>query len=178
MRMKSLAVALAMVGMLFGGFHPAQAGDEVHCVNVHEVVLSPGLSVQGSVGSFTVPVVKTMECHGPIYGRMPTGVGAYGEEPGRYGTADPDSCQDGGEGDGVFFANIPTADGDLEFRAPYTFTFGDLTTNPGFVSGEFKGDGVRGTFKVKPLEGDCVTSPITRVQATAEFWFLPSFFSR
>ena len=178
MRMKSLALAVAIIGMLFGSSRPSQAGDEVHCVNVHEVVLSPGLSVQGSAGSITAPVVETMECHGPINGRMPTGIGSYGEEPGRYGTADPDTCQDGGEGDGVFFASIPTADGDLELRAPYTYTFGDLVSNPGFVSGQFKGDGVRGTFKVRPLEGDCVTSPITRVHVDAEFWFVPSFFAR
>jgi len=178
MRMKSLAVALAVGGMVVPGSRPAQARDEVHCVNAHEVLLSPGLSVQASTGSFTAPVVKTMECQGPINGRTPTGVGSYGEEPGRYGTKDPDSCQDGGEGDGVFFASIPTSDGDLELRAPYTFTFGDLTSNPGFVSGEFRGDGVRGTFKIRPLEGDCLTSPVTRVHVNAEFWFLPSFFTR
>jgi hypothetical protein len=178
MRLKSLVVAVVMLAMVFPFWRPAQAGDEVHCVNVHEVVLSPGLSIQGSAGSITVPIVKTMECQGLMNGRMPTGVGSYGEEPGRYGTQDPDSCQDGGEGDGVFFASIPTADGDLELRAPYTYTFGDLVSNPGFVSGQFKGDGVRGTFKVRPLEGDCVTSPITRVHVDAEFWFVPSFFAR
>ena len=178
MRKTSLAVALAMVGTVVPGGRPAQARDEVHCVNVHEVALSPGLSLRGSSGSFTVEVVKTMDCQGQINGRTPAGVGSYGEEPGRYGTVDPDTCQDGGEGDGVFFASIPTADGDVAIRAPYTFTFGDLTSNPGFVSGEFKGDGVRGTFKVKPVEGDCVTSPITRVHVDAEFWFLPSFFTR
>jgi hypothetical protein len=63
-------------------------------------------------------------------------------------------------------------------RVPYTFSIGDLTANPGFVSGEFSGDGVRGTFKVTPLEGDCVTSPITRVRVNAEFWFARSFFNR
>ena len=178
MRMKALAVALAMVGMVFPIGRPARAGDEVHCVNVHEVVLTPGLSIHGSAGSFTVPVAKTMECDGPINGRTPTGVGSYGEEPGRYGTDDPDTCQDGGEGHGVFFATIPTADGNEEIRAPYTFTMGDLTSNPGFVSGEFKGDGVRGSFKARPLDGDCVTRPVTRVHVNAEFWFLPSFFRR
>jgi hypothetical protein len=178
MRMKSLLIVLTLAGFTAPGGSPAQAGDEVHCVNAHEVTLSPGFSIRGTSGSFNVATVRTMECQGPINGRMPSGVGSYGEEPGRYGTADPDTCQDGGEGEGVFFATIPTTDGDLELRAPYTFTIGDLTTNPGFVSGEFSGDGVRGTFKVTPLEGDCVTSPITRVRVNAEFWFAPSFFNR
>ena len=178
MRRKSLLIVLALAGFMTPTSRPAHAGGEVHCVNVHEVTLSPGLSIQGTSGSINVPTVKTMECHGPINGRMPTGVGSYGEEPGRYGTADPDTCQEGGEGEGVFFATIPTTDGDLQLRAPYTFTFGDLATNPGFVSGEFAGDGVRGTFKVAPVEGDCVSGPITRVRVNAEFWFAESFFSR
>ena len=178
MRRKSLLIVLLLAGFMTPGSRPALAGDEVHCVNVHEVTLSPGLSVQAGSGSIEVATVKTMECEGPIDGRMPTGVGSYGEEPGRYGTDDPDSCQAGGEGDGVFFATIPTTDGDLELRAPYRFTYGDLTTNPGFVSGEFTGDGVRGTFTITPVEGDCVTSPITRVRADVDFWFAPSFFRR
>lgn len=178
MRAKPLLLVLVLVGFMAPGGRPAQAGDEVHCTNVHEVTLSPGFSIQGSSGSFNVPTVRTMECHGPINGRTPTGAGSYGEEPGRYGTEDPDTCQEGGEGDGVFFASIPTTDGDLELTAPYTFTIGDLTTNPGFVSGEFSGDGVRGTFKVTPLEGDCVTKPITRVRVHADFYFVQSFFTR
>lgn len=178
MRRNTLLAVLALVGFMAPGSLPAHAADEVHCTNVHEVTLSPGFSIQGSSGSVNVATVRTMECHGPINGRTPTGVGSYGEEPGRYGTEDPDTCQEGGEGDGVFFSTIPTTDGDLQLRAPYTFTIGDLTTNPGFVSGEFSGEGVRGTFKVTPLEGDCVTSPITRVRVNAEFWFAKSFFNR
>ena len=177
MRKTSLLIVLALMALVAPG-SPARAGDEVHCFNAHEVTLSPGVSIQGTSGSINVEAVRTMECEGPINGSMPTGVGWYGEEPGRYGTEDPDTCQQGGEGDGVFFATIPTTDGDLEIRAPYTFTFGDLTTNPGFVSGEFSGDGVRGTFKLSPAEGDCVTGPITRVRVNAEFWFAPSFFNQ
>ncbi|MGH8994104.1 MAG: hypothetical protein ACRDZ7_21555 [Acidimicrobiia bacterium] len=177
MRYRSVLVVLALIGVLAPS-GPARAGDEVHCVNTHDVAISPGVSLQGSAGSIDVTPVPTMECDGPVDGRMPTGAGWYGEETGRYGTEDPDSCQAGGEGDGVFFATIPTSEGDLELRAPYNYTFGDMTTNPGYVSGEFRGDGVRGVFKLVPVEGDCVSSPITRVRVNAEFWFAPSFFRR
>ena len=61
---------------------------------------------------------------------------------------------------------------------PLAAALATLSVLAGFVSGEFKGAGVRGTFKIRPLEGDCVTSPVTRVHVNAEFWFLPSFFTR
>lgn len=177
MRGRSLLLLLAVVGVLAPG-EPAGAADEVHCVNTHDVTLSPGVSIRDSAGSIDVIPVQTMECDGPMDGRKPTGAGWYGEETGRYGTENPDSCQAGGEGDGVFFATIPTSDGDLELRAPYAYTFGDMTANPGYVSGEFSGEGVRGAFKLVPVEGDCVSGPITRVRVNAEFWFAPSFFRR
>ncbi len=177
MRVKSFLIVPALVMLMAPATH-ARAAEEVHCANIHEVTLAPGFSIHGSSGSFGVATVRTMECEGAINGRTPTGVGSYGEKPGRYGTKDPDSCQGGGEGDGVFFANVPTTDGNVELTAPYGFTIGDLTANPGFVSGEFSGEGVRGTFKVTPIEGDCVTSPITRVRVKADFWFAESFFRK
>ena len=176
MRSKELLVVLVLVGFLSPGGHPAYAGEEVHCVNVHELTISPGISVEGTSGSFS-QTSGAMDCEGPFDGRTPTGVGSY-QDSGRYGTEDADTCQDGGEGEGVFSSSVPTTDGDLQLTGPYAFTFGDLTSNPGFVSGEFRGDGVRGIFKITPIEGDCVTSPITRVRVDAEFWFLPSFFAR
>jgi hypothetical protein len=35
----------------------------------------------------------------------------------------------------------------------------------------------RGVFKVQPLEGDCVTKPVTGAR-TADFFFAESFFAR
>lgn len=175
-RMHSFLIVAVIVGLTAPGSSPARAGDDVHCVSVHDAALSPGLSIEGSSGSAHVSG-GTMDCDGPVNGRTPTGVGTYSEES-RYGTADADTCQDGGEGGGVFEASVPTADGDQPLNAAFTFTYGDLTTNPGFVTGEFTGEGVSGTFKITPLEGDCVTRPITRVRVDAEFFFTASFFSR
>jgi len=174
MRMKSYLIVLALVALLAPG-GAARAADEVHCTNVHELTISPGISVRGTSGTFR-DTAGAMTCRGPINGRTPTGAGSY-HDSGHYGTKDPDTCQDGGEGDGVFSSTVPTTDGDLVLTGPYTWTFGDLTSNPGFVSGAFTGDGVRGTFKVTPTEGDCVTG-ITKIHVDAEFWFAPSFFKR
>lgn len=154
----------------------AFGAEETHCANFHELTLSPGLSIQGSSGTFRA-TTGIMDCQGEINGRTPTGTGSY-HDSGRYGSKDVDTCQDGGEGDGVFSSIIPTTDGDMELTAPYTYTYGDLTSNPGSVSGEFHGDGVRGTFKATPLEGDCVTKPITRVRVYADFYFAKSLVKR
>jgi len=174
MRMKSFLIALALMAPMAPG-GPARAADEVHCTNVHELTISPGISLRGTSGTFH-DITGTMTCPGPINGRTPTGAGSY-HDSGRYGTRDPDTCQDGGEGDGVFSSTIPTTEGDLVLTAPYTWSFGDLTSNPGYVSGAFRGDGAYGTFKVTPIEGDCLTG-ITKVRVDAEFWFAQSFFNR
>jgi hypothetical protein len=176
MRPTSFFVALVLLGSVVPGGRAAYADDEVHCVNVHDLTISPGLSIQGSSGTFR-ETSGTMECRGPINGRTPTGVGSY-QDRGRYGTNDPDTCQEGGEGEAVFSSIVPTADGDQVLTAAYTFTYGDLTSHPGAVSGEFRAEGVRGTFEATPLEGDCVITPLTRVRVKADFFFARSFFTR
>lgn len=174
MRRESLLLVLVLMGLV-GTSSPARAGDETHCVSVHDGAISPGLSLEPSSGSGDL--AGNMECHGPVNGQMPTGVGTYAEEA-RYGTEDPDTCQDGGEGTGVFVTHIPTASGDQVFTVPFAFTYGDLTTNPGAVTGTFAGDGVHGTFKITPTEGDCVTEPVTKIHVNAHFYFARSFFNR
>lgn len=176
MCVKSFLVTLALFGAVVPSGPAAHADEEVHCVSFHDAAISPGLSIQGSSGTFR-ETSGTMECQGPINGRTPTGIGSF-QDRGRYGTEDPDTCQEGGEGDGVFYSIVPTADGNQELTAPYTFTYGDLTSRPGAVSGEFRGEGVRGTFEATPLEGDCVIEPITQVRVKADFFFAKSFFNR
>lgn len=47
-------------------------------------------------------------------------------------------------------------------------TYGELSTKGGVVSGTFTGDRFSGTFEFTPMEGDCFTSPITKVHVTGE----------
>lgn len=177
MRRATSLISTIVLGCLAFGVPPARAADEVHCVSVHDATITPGLSVQPSSGTATIRG-GSMECHGPVNGQTPTGIGGY-EEDFRYGTKDPDTCQQGGEGEGVFRAFVPTTGGEQRLDAPFTLTYGDLSSsNPGSVTAEFQGEGVHGTAVVTPTEGDCVVRPITRVRVKAEFYFAESFFRR
>jgi hypothetical protein len=158
------------------GMPPADAGRELRCTSVHDDDVSPGLSIRPSSGTVKVPV-GTIECHGPVNGHDPTGPGPYYEES-RYGTKDPDTCQDGGEGDGVFSFTIPTTGGDQKLTAAFTFTYGGPSAKGGLVAGQFKGDGFRGTADITPVEGNCVTEPVTKIRVNAEFIFSESFFTK
>lgn len=176
MRRATCLISTIVSGCLAFGVPPVRADEDLHCESIHDVALSPGLSIQPSSGSIKSPN-GTMQCHGTVNGRNPTGLGDYREDA-RYGTKDADTCQEGGEVEGVFSSTVPTEGGGQLLEAAFRATYGDLTANPGAVSGQFEGEGVRGTIKATPLEGDCVVRPVTRVRVHADFYFAPSFFAR
>jgi len=39
------------------------------------------------------------------------------------------------------------------------------------------GHGFRGTLDITPVDGNCVTEPVTKVRINAEFFFSESFFT-
>ena len=82
---------------------------------------------------------------------------------GRYGTADPDTCTSGGEGDGTMTMTVPTSDGPQHVEAPFTFTYGALQN--GLFAVTFRGGQWSGTAEVRPTRGDCVSSSVTRMVA-------------
>jgi hypothetical protein len=169
------SLTLALLASLTSTAPVARAGRELHCTSVHDDDLAPGLSIRPSSGTLKPIAGSTIECHGPVNGHDPTGPGPYYEEA-RYGTKDPDTCQEGGEGDGVFTFTVPTRAGDQKITRAFTFTYGELSTRGGLVSGQFQGDGFRGTVDVTPLKGNCVVEPVTKIRVDAHFYFSESFF--
>lgn len=167
---------LSFVASLMGMGPVAHAGGELHCTSIHDVDISPGLSIRPSSGTVKAVSGSTIECDGPVNGHDPTGPGSYYEDA-RYGTKDPDTCQEGGEVEGVFAFTIPTTGGDQKVSAVFILSYGDLSTRGGVVSGQFQGDGFRGTVDVTPLEGNCVVEPVTKIRVDAHFYFSESFFS-
>ncbi len=171
-RAVDIVVAVALLA-LPAGVHPASAASQTTCRFSFDETVSPGLGVRGSSGTFTSggesgPLV----CSGPVNGAQPSGRGTIGTS-GRYGVAHADSCVSGvtgdGEGDGVDRLTIPTTSGTQTVRSPFTFTFGGKApSHGGLVAGEFRGDHLSGTFEFTPIEGDCVSRPVTRVHVTGE----------
>lgn len=161
-----LVVALALLAS-GGGLQPATGVEGTHCTFSFDVFLDPGLSMEPSSGKHYSDGLGPLDCEGPVNGHQPTGTGTLGED-GPYGTRDPVTCTSGGEGAGTDRLTVPTANGPQQVISEFTFTFGDPSTKGGVVHGEFTGTRFTGTFEFTPLEGDCVTSPVTKVAVTGE----------
>jgi hypothetical protein len=146
------------------------AGSETKCVWAHDVLVSPGLSTTPSSGSWTSRGPQgetgTISCDGPINGKTPTGPGVL-EARGRYGTQDGDTCQSGGEGDGLWSLTFPTADGSVHFVDPFTLRYGVVSTGAPFDV-EFSGDRVNGSGQVQSFEGDCAANALTKYHAKGQ----------
>ena len=76
---------------------------------------------------------------------------------GKYGTKDPDSCSSGGEGNTK--AVYKFSDGS-EVTDEVEYTYGPF--QGGALGGSFKGARSSGTFEVTPIEGDCVSKPLSK----------------
>jgi hypothetical protein len=165
----ALAITLGLV--LFGpaGSAPATT-TETKCLYAHDAFISPGQSTSPSSGSWTSKGAKgetgTVTCDGPVNGKQPTGPGIL-EIRGRYGTHGGDTCQSGGEGDAVFAMTFPTSGGSELIVDPITFEYGAFSAGAPFRV-EFRGDRVDGRGEVQPIEGDCVTQPVTRMHAKGQ----------
>lgn len=148
------ALAVVLAGSV-STVTPAAAQQDARCtVEVHDIVVDPGLSTEPNSGVFHTHTEKgTIDCGG---GRT----GTIGID-GRYGTADPDSCQAGGEGWGVFSVTL----GRERFKDTFTFKFGPNTE--GTDAGEIRGERLTGRYTFTGDEGDCVSAPITKGSAKA-----------
>lgn len=138
---------------------PSASAAETECTGTAEMAVSPGMSQEPSSGTHQGRN-GTEQCTGPLNGADPVDDPTV-EWDGRYGTANPDTCAGGGEGWGVAYHTVETKDGPKVVRNVFTITFGGLEN--GLMSGVFEGDYFSGTFTFRPLDGDCVTGPVTKV---------------
>lgn len=160
---KRRVVAMVVIGCLGGavGGTPHVSAAETECTGTAEMAVSPGMSREPTSGIIRARN-GTEHCTGAVNGADPTGDPAV-EWDGRYGTRDGSTCASGGEGWGVAYHTVKTKDGPKVFRNVFTITYGGLQN--GLISGTFRGDYFSGTFTFRPLDGDCVTAPMTKVEA-------------
>ena len=122
--------------------------------------------MEGSTGTHRSEKPGALHCDGAVNGRPITGAGTVSDE-GPYGTEDPDSCMSGSEGTGIDRITVQTAEGTQEIVSEFTYTAAKLS-NGGPFRGEFKGTRLDGAIELRVLEGDCVTSPITKVEVKGQ----------
>jgi hypothetical protein len=138
----------------------AHAAEGTTCTFEGDYTASPGLSASGSSGDVGTNPDGKVTCNGRVNGKEPTGPGTYSTKA-RYGTKDPDTCQSGGEGEGVSIYSIPVSDGVERIEVRFGYTYGAFKSGAPF-SGEFKGERMSGTFTVQPVDGDCASKPVTK----------------
>ena len=122
------------------------------CTAEGDFVVNPGLSTQGSSGTYASDP-GPLDCKDRGKGTI--------EFKGNYGTKDPDSCSSGGEGHGTTIFKF--ADGATVTDDGIEFSYGPF--QGGALGGSWKGKSSSGTFEVTSLEGDCVSKPITKAHA-------------
>lgn len=134
---------------------PAYATTDVAlCSLDFEVSISPGLSpVPGTATFKTDGDSGSVACRSLPGGIQVTGLGRMAAV-GVLGLFAGATCQ-AGVGGGTLSMTIPTADGPAALTNDYTFVWAG-------PAGQLKGSDYTGTFELTPLEGDCISGPLTR----------------
>lgn len=154
---RTLITVLIVGSLASAGGATVAAGQQsgTRCTAEFTITATPGISETPSSGPYhSKGEDGKMNC---ADGRT----GTYGTD-GRYGTKDPVTCSSGGEGWGVgsyTIAGVNTKD-------TYTVTFAGLSS--GKLQGKFSGERFSGNFVYTPIEGDCVTKPMTKGTVRAD----------
>lgn len=141
-----LVAAVALTTVIAPPVHAAGAPGYCH---VDTVIESPeGLTLESGPATFTSS--GTAVCFG---GLQSTGPGTYTSS----GTFEG-ACT-GVTGEFDYRITVPTAQGERTIADHGTFTTPYFTSEKGF-----------GTFQLAPIEGDCVTAPLTKMQVYGQFF--------
>ena len=185
MRRSPIALAVAIVSFLAlapspagaiadppGMGPPARSAKDTHCIAEFDITFVPGFSQTPTSGTFTTGGdTGTMVCDGQVNGYKVTGTGTRGEW-GRYGVDGPNSCRHmQGKGDETWSLTMPTTGGPQHLTDFATVEYGPLQGG-GLLGGTLESKRMYGTFQVTPLDGDCVTRPVTRAHVRCDEWIV------
>jgi hypothetical protein len=135
------------------------------CSFQYSPAISPGIGLLTDGGTVSSGgETGTVDCSGNLDGHEITGPGSWGFE----GKLTQANCVEGGKGNGRISMTVPTDAGNQHFEEFITFGFGPAGAYPPLV-GDWIGDRTSGLFVVAPAQGDCVTAPVTRADATGQF---------
>jgi hypothetical protein len=153
-RIRLLLLCLGTLALVLPSLHvrpAAAAGSSAMCFHQWNDTVDPGTTTTPQRQSFSSHgETGTIQCSGTVRGQQVTGPGTFGEEGVIEG-----SCS-GGQGQALFSITLPTSGGPVHLRFPVSFSFA-----PGV--GQTSGDVFPGAFQVRPVKGDCVTTPVTEI---------------
>jgi hypothetical protein len=152
------------LGSVLAAAPASQAESSTVCIGRTDIMqITPGWSQKPTSGTVITVVDGTEECNGPVEGYQPTGP-IRTRHSVTYGYANPDTCPTKLTVKGWVDHAIPTADGIVVLRNNITGGL-DPSSDAPARWGTFEGDRDSGRFWFRPLEGDCIHSPMTRVEA-------------
>jgi hypothetical protein len=140
---------------------PAQAAEaRTPCTAEWDIKITPGLGLTPGHGSYgTDGQSGILTCRGSVAGRHVTGPGRWGVS-GTYGTAEEaDDCF-GVHGPIEFTFTIPTEGGPQQGKTLGSFDYGPRYGRPP-TGGVMRTARASGSYSFTPLQGDCITSPLT-----------------
>jgi hypothetical protein len=162
---RRLVIALAtgaFLGSALAAAPASRAEPPTVCSGRQDIVqVTPGWSFEPTTGTGSTVADGSLACNGPLEGYQPTGTIRTHHEM-VYGYLHHDTCSDL-HVKGTLDYSIPTAKGVVVITNHFTGTFQPFSDPPG-KSGTFDGDHTSGRFWLRPIEGDCVHSPLTRIE--------------
>ena len=138
------------------------------CTAEWDIRITPGIGLAPGHGSYgTDGQSGTVTCRGPVHGRAATGPGNWGVV-GTYGTTEEaDDCF-GVHGPIEFTYTIPTEAGPQRGKSVGSFDYGLRYGRPP-TGGVMRTARASGSYSFTPLQGDCVTSPLTAGRLRFDF---------
>ena len=169
LRAGRIAFGMTLVGLLLGILpgSPARATAPTVCTYEFDTVLSPGISMTPTKGTWDTGETGTITCKGTVRGQHPTGAGRF-KATATYGSSSPggDSCL-GGAGMATYSFTLPTSEGSVTVEDTLNYTFG---TVPGALgvpgTGRWNGTVSSGSVVFLPTEGTCVLTPMTKAHVS------------
>jgi hypothetical protein len=162
-RLVVVLVTAGFLGSVLAAAPASQAESSTICIGRQDIIrITPGFSLEPTTGTASTVVDGKLQCNGPLEGYRPTGTISTHHEM-TYGYLRSDTCSEL-DVKGAIDYSIPTADGIVVITNHITGTFHPSSDPPG-KSGTFDGDYTSGRFWFTPMEGDCVHSPLTRLEA-------------
>lgn len=152
----SVRRALLAAGTLaiLAALTPPPASAAAFCSVDQVIAISPGLSLTPTAATYTTGEKPgKASCTGDVSGKAITGPGTLTNN----GQFDAGATCATGRGSAIATFTLPTADGPVVLRNPFTFSYVGILA-------PFSGPVASGAATFLPIKGNCITAPVTQAR--------------